>query len=409
MATYSYQAITVTGSNQTGVLEAASEAAVLDFLHKQGWLPVRIQRGVATVSTVTGTGHSKRWLFFIQFVSQSDILVLTRQLASMLKAGLPLDRTLGIVLEITPKPAVAGLVQGIQQRVRSGQRFADALEASGSFSRFYVNMVRAGEVGGSIEDALLRLLDYLERARELRNTVVAALIYPAILTVVAGGSVLALLMFVVPRFADMFDGMGAELPAVTRLVMAAGSTLQHYWWGVLGGLLLVLLGIQYVLTNARARFVLDRYLLRWPVIGNLTGKLETARFARSLGTLLHNGVPLLKALQIARNTLGNRVLAAAVDASADNLKQGASLTRTLLDKQVFPAYALHMLRVGEETGRMEELLHEVAEIYDTEVRATIKQLLSLLEPLLILVMALAILVIIGAVLLPMINMADLVK
>ncbi|MFN3785371.1 MAG: type II secretion system F family protein [Thiothrix sp.] len=172
---------------------------------------------------------------------------------------------------------------------------------------------------------------------------------------------------------------------------------------------LLLLLLQYLRTNEAARTRLDRSMLRWPLIGDLVGKVETARFARSLGTLLHNGVPLLGALKIAQNTVSNRVLAAAVEESAASLKQGASLTRTLLDKGVFPPYALHMLRVGEETGRMEELLREVADIYDTEVKTAVRQLLALLEPVLILLMAVAILVIIGAVLLPMINMADLVK
>jgi general secretion pathway protein F len=174
-------------------------------------------------------------------------------------------------------------------------------------------------------------------------------------------------------------------------------------------MLLLLLTVQYIFTNEKARTGLDRSLLRWPLVGNLIGKIETARFSRSLGTLLHNGVPLLGALKIAKNTVSNRVMAAAVEESADSLKQGESLTRTLLSKGVFPPYALHMLRVGEETGRMEELLREVADIYDDEVKTSVKQMLALLEPVLILIMAVAILVIIGSVLLPMINMADLVK
>ncbi|WGZ93729.1 MAG: type II secretion system F family protein [Candidatus Thiothrix putei] len=411
MPTYSYKAITPQGVAKEGTLEATNEAQAAESLNAQGLIPIKISAGksAASVSAPNTASKKSSGFFASKAVSQPDIMALTQQLSTMLRAGLPLDRALGILLEIGDKPPVIALVQGIQNSVRSGKRFADSLEASGKFSRFYINMVRAGEAGGSIDDALARLVEYMARAKELRGTVISALIYPAILAFVAVVSIFALLTFVVPQFAQMFGDMGAELPTITKVVMGAAATLQHYWWAVLGGFLLILLGVQYVFSNEKARTGLDRSMLRWPIVGDLIGKIETARFSRSLGTLLHNGVPLLGALKIAKNTVGNRVMAAAVEESADSLKQGESLTRTLLGKGVFPPYALHMLRVGEETGRMEELLREVADIYDDEVKTSVKQMLALLEPVLILVMALSILVIIGAVLLPMINMADLVK
>ncbi|HRJ51620.1 MAG TPA: type II secretion system F family protein [Candidatus Thiothrix moscowensis] len=410
MPAYSYKAITPQGVPKEGMLEAASETLAAESLNAQGLIPIRILASKnAAAAGKPATGKRSAGLFGSKKISQHDIMALTQQLATMLKAGLPLDRALGILLEISDKAPVIELVQAIQGSVRSGKRFADALEDSGKFSRFYINMVRAGEAGGSIDDALARLVEYMARAKELRGTVISALIYPAILAFVAVVSIIALLTFVVPQFAQMFKDMGGDLPTITKVVMGTADTLQHYWWAVLGGFLLVLLLVQYILTNEKARTGLDRSLLRWPIVGDLIGKVEMARFSRSLGTLLHNGVPLLGALKIARNTVSNRVMAAAVDESADSLKQGESLTRTLLGKGVFPPYALHMLRVGEETGRMEELLREVADIYDDEVKTSVKQMLALLEPMLILVMAVAILVIIGSVLLPMINMADLVK
>lgn len=410
MPTYSYKAITPQGVAKEGRLEAANEAQAAESLNAQGLIPIKIEAGKGTANASSGTAQKKsRGLFASKAVSQPDIMALTQQLSTMLRAGLPLDRALGILLEIGDKPAVLELVQGIQNQVRSGKRFADSLETSGKFSKFYINMVRAGEAGGSIDDALARLVEYMARAKELRGTVISALIYPAILAFVAVVSIFALLAFVVPQFAQMFGDMGAELPTITKVVMGTAATLRDYWWAVLGGFLLMLMLVQYVFSNEKARTGLDRSMLRWPLVGDLVGKIETARFSRSLGTLLHNGVPLLGALKIAKNTVGNRVMAAAVEESADSLKQGESLTRTLLSKGVFPPYALHMLRVGEETGRMEELLREVADIYDDEVKTSVKQLLALLEPVLILIMALAILVIIGSVLLPMINMADLVK
>lgn len=409
MPLFEYKALSSAGANQAGTMEATSEAQVLERIHAQGFLPLQVKlAGAASMSTELGT-KKKLGFFASKKVSQADIIAFTQQLSSMLNAGLPLDRALSIQLELIEQPGMSGLVRSLQEQVRSGVHFADALEESNRFSRFYVNMVRAGEASGSIDDALGRLVDYMLRAKELRGTVVSALIYPSILFVVAIVSIIALLLFVVPQFSQMFEDMGAELPMITKVVMAAGEALTVYWWAVLGGFLFILILLQYLFTNEQARLWLDRSMLRWPIVGDLVGKVEMARFSRSLGTLLHNGVPLLGSLQIVKNTMSNRVMAKSIGEAADSLKQGESLTRTLMSKRVFPAYALHMLRVGEETGQMEQLLHEVADIYDAEVRNAVRQMLSLLEPILILIMAVAILVIIGAVLVPMISMADLVQ
>lgn len=409
MPVFEYQALSSAGANQSGTMEANSEAQVLERIHALGFLPLKVKlSGAASVGADSGTKKKQAW-FASKKVSQADIIAFTQQLSSMLNAGLPLDRALSIQLELIEQLGMSALVRSLQERVRSGVHFADALEESNKFSRFYVNMVRAGEASGSIDDALARLVDYMLRAKELRGTVVSALIYPSILFVVAIVSIIALLLFVVPQFSQMFEDMGAELPMITKVVMAAGEALKVYWWAVLGGFLFILILLQYLFTNEQARLWLDRSMLHWPIVGDLVGKVEMARFSRSLGTLLHNGVPLLGSLQIVKNTMSNRVMAKSIGEAADSLKQGESLTRTLMSKRVFPAYALHMLRVGEETGQMEQLLHEVANIYDAEVRNAVRQMLSLLEPILILIMAVAILVIIGAVLVPMISMADLVQ
>lgn len=409
MPVFEYQALSAAGASQSGTMEASNEAQVLERIHTQGLLPLQVKlASAASVSTESGAKKKQGW-FSSKKVGQADIIAFTQQLSSMLNAGLPLDRALSIQLELIEQPSMSKLVHSLQEQVRSGVDFADALEESKQFSRFYVNMVRAGEASGSVDDALSRLVDYMLRAKELRGTVVSALIYPSILFVVAIVSIIALLLFVVPQFSQMFEEMGAELPLITQLVMAAGEALKVYWWAVLGGFLFILVLLQYLFTNEQARLWLDRAMLAWPIVGDLVSKVEMARFSRSLGTLLHNGVPLLGSLQIVKNTMSNRVMANSIGEAADSLKQGESLTRTLMSKRVFPAYALHMLRVGEETGQMEQLLHEVANIYDAEVRNAVRQMLALLEPILILIMAVAILVIIGAVLIPMISMADLVQ
>ena len=406
MPQFSYKAITPAGEQKIGEMDAPSEAKVVENLSAEGLIPVTIKKG--TSKQATNKKKSKK-LFASNKVTQEDILALTQQLSSMLKAGLPLDRALSILVEIGDNEAVNHVLQDLQSAVRSGKGFGDALNETGKFSRFYVNMVKAGEAGGSIGDALARLVEYMQRAKELRSTVVSALIYPMILASVAILSIIALLVFVVPQFAQMFDDMGADLPAITVAVMNAGDMFSQYWWAILGGLLLVILWIQFMLKNDAARTRLDHSMLKWPMVGELISKVEMAKFSRSLGTLLHNGVPLLSALLIVKKTMGNRVMADAVGKASDDLKQGESLTKSLLAKGVFPAYALHMLRVGEETGQMEELLSDVAEIYDDEVKTSVKHLLAFMEPVLILIMAVAILVIIGSVLLPMINMADLVE
>lgn len=410
MALFNYKAIAADGGPQDGSMEAVDEAQVIENLNKQGLIPLQVFSGAGAVATVAAKKQKREFsLFGAKKVSQADIMAFTQQLSSMLRAGLPLDRALGIQLEILENPPLTKMIGGVQEKVRGGVHFADALEDSGQFSRFYINMVKAGEASGSIDDALEKLVEYMQRAKELRSTVISALIYPAILFVVAILSIIALLLFVVPQFSQMFADMGAELPVITKAVIAAGDFLENYWWAVLSGFLLLLVVIQYVFTNEKARMWLDHSMLKWPLVGDLVGKVEMARFSRSLGTLLNNGVPLLGSLQIVKNTMGNRVMAKSVGEAADSLKQGESLTKTLLSKKVFPAYALHMLRVGEETGRMEELLHDVATIYDDEVKTSVRQLLSLMEPLLILLMAVAILAILFAVLIPMISMGDLVQ
>jgi len=411
MTLFNYKAIGADGAPLDGTMEAGSEALVIEGLNKQGLIPLKVFLASAGgASSDKPAKKSKSFsLFGAKKVSQPDIMAFTQQLSSMLKAGLPLDRALGIQLEILENPPLEKMIAGVQEKVRGGVHFADALEDSKQFSRFYINMVKAGEASGSIDDALEKLVEYMQRAKELRGIVISALIYPAILAFVAILSVIALLLFVVPQFSEMFADMGAELPTLTKLVVAAGAFLENYWWAVLVGFLVLLVFVQYLFTNEKARMWLDRSMLKWPLVGDLVGKVEMARFSRGLSTLLSNGVPLLGSLQIVKNIMGNRIMAKSVGEAADSLKQGESLTKTLLSKKVFPAYALHMLRVGEETGRMEELLTDVADIYDDEVKTSVRQMLALMEPLLILIMAMAILVILFAVLIPMISMGDLVQ
>ncbi len=399
---FRYEALNADGDTIRGDLEAEQLDRAIDQLRDQGLLPLTVEEGRAVA---TGGGFR---LFGPRKISNKQILMLTQQMAKLLKAGLPLDRTLSVLMQVGDDPAVATLLGKIQEQVRAGRPLAESLEQQQTFSRFYLNMVRAGEAGGSLEQVLDRLAVYLERTKALRESVVSALIYPAILFVVAAGSVIALLMFVVPQFEQLFADAGRALPVPTQIVIAAGDALRLYWWAILLGITaLYLLMKQQLSPSSYTRPLWDALFLRLPLFGDLIAKLETARFARTLGTLLGNGVPLLTALSIVRETLTNHVLSQCVAEVSENLKAGQGLAQPLLEAGKFPPLAVHMMRVGEETGDLQDMLVQVAETYDAEVQTTVKRLLTLLEPVLILTMGLLIAGIIVSILMAILSVNSL--
>jgi general secretion pathway protein F len=277
----------------------------------------------------------------------------------------------------------------------------------GVFSRLYLNMVRAGEAGGAVDIVLTRLAEYMERARELRDIVTSALIYPTILLGVAGLSVIILLIFVVPQFQQLFEDAGQALPFATQVVITVGEWLQGYWWLLLGALAALVRYFRKQFSQPAKRYRWDQRLLKVPLIGELITKLEVARFSRTLGTLMVNGVPLLTALAIVKETLSNQVLALSMGNVSESLKQGRGLAQPLMEVSDFPRLAVHMIRVGEETGHLEEMLIQVADVYDKEVRATIKRLLAVLEPALILSLGLIIAAIIMSILMAILSVNEL--
>ncbi|TVR63641.1 MAG: type II secretion system F family protein, partial [Candidatus Competibacteraceae bacterium] len=311
-------------------------------------------------------------------------MLLTQQLSNLLNAGLPLDRALTILISVTDDAPSKSLLERVQDQVRGGSTLADALEAQGTFSRFYLNMVRAGEAGGALEAVLKRLTEFLERSRALRESVSSALIYPLILLSVAALSVIILLTFVVPQFEQLFADAGRALPLATQIVIAAGHGFRYYWWVGLLAILLLATALRRQLNQPESRVRWDRWFLSLPLFGDLIAKVETARLSRTLGTLLGNGVSLLNALTIVRETLSNRVLALALGEVAEHVKTGRGLADPLLEAGDFPKLAVQMIRVGEETGQLQEMLLQVADTYDEEVQTAVKRLLTLLEPALIL-------------------------
>ncbi|RZA17539.1 MAG: type II secretion system F family protein, partial [Lysobacteraceae bacterium] len=322
MALYRYKALNARGELLDGQMEAASDADVAARLQEQGHLPVE-----ARLAADAGGEPAWRLLFKPSPFGGQRLVQFSQQLATLLGAGQPLDRALSILMEQPEDEAAMRTIADIRDAVRGGASLSAALDRQhGVFGRLFVNMVRAGEAGGNLHDTLQRLADYLERSRAMRARVVNALLYPAILLVMVGLSLMFLLGYVVPQFAAMYESMDAELPWLSKLVIGLG-VLVHDWWIVLLALpLLALLGIDRKRRDPAFMFRFDGWLLRRKLAGSLAAKLDTARLARTLGTLLRNGVPLLPALGIARNVLDNRVLAGDVDAAAEDVKNGIGLS-----------------------------------------------------------------------------------
>jgi general secretion pathway protein F len=408
MPLYRYKAVDSAGAVSVGDFEAPQESAVVDRLRDLGLMPIRVEQAQPGSGAASGKGTAKRSLFARRSISSDDLLGFTRELATLLKAGLPLDRALQVLINLAPEGPLRDLQQQIRDDLRGGSSLSQALEAQkGYFSRFYINIVRAGEAGGALPLVLGRLAEFLERARELGDTVKSALIYPVILVVVSVAALIALLIFVVPQFQQMFQEAGKALPLATQIVIAAGDYLRSYWWTLLLAAFVLRLWWREQMSKPATRAKWDGRFLRLPLVGDLVAKVETTRFARTLGTLLGNGVSLLNGMLIVRETLSNTVLAQALDGVIVKLREGRGLGQPLLESGLYPPLAIHMILVGEETGRLEEMLLRVAEVYDREVQIAVKRLLALLEPALILGLAAMVGLIIMSILVALLSVNDL--
>ena len=402
MALYRYKALNARGEVLDGQMDAASGAEVAARLQEQGHLPME-----ATLASEAGAESAWRALFKPRPFAGQRLVQFTQQLATLLAAGQPLDRALGILLELPEDEAARRTIEDIRDAVRGGASLSSALERQhGSFNRLFVNMVRAGEAGGNLHETLQRLADYLERARALRARVVNALVYPAILLVMVGLSLLFLLGYVVPQFAGMYESMDAELPWFSRGVLALGMLVRDWWIVILAIPLLLLLWADRKCRDPLFMQRFDAWLLQRKLAGPLVAKLDTARMTRTLGTLLRNGVPLLAALGIARNVLDNRVLAADVDAAADEVKNGVGLSTALGRGKRFPRLALQMIQVGEESGALDTMLLKTADTFEQETSVAMDRLLAALVPAVTLVLAVVVGLVILAVLAPIYDLTN---
>lgn len=402
MPLFQYKAADAQGGILEGEMEARAVDSVAEHLQAQGFLPIQIEE--ATL------GKSGGWLsgFARARVSQDEIALMTREIATLLRAGLPLDRALEIAINLSSNDEVAEILNEVRQDVRGGASLSAAMEAQkGVFSRFYLNMIRAGEAGGALEVVMVRLTEFMERAKELKETVKSALVYPVILIMVAVVSVVVLLIFVVPQFTQMFEESGKALPLATQIVVAAGEFFRVWWWALIGGGIASYALFKRQMADPDSRYRWDERFLGLPLVGDLLAKIEMARFSRTLGTLLDNGVSLLVALSIVKETLGNSVMAERIDEVSAKLREGKGLGYPLLEAEVFPRLGVHMVMVGEETGRLSEMLIQVADVFDREVQTAVKRTLSLLEPALILGLGLIIGAIIMSILVAILSVNEL--
>jgi general secretion pathway protein F len=389
MALYAFDAVRQSGDPVSAQLEAASEAEAVERVREQGLILLRIQ----TAAAAAITSHEKKLgtvarLFASRKITRDQVVAFTRDLANLISAGLPLDRAFELLVGLADSGPQAALLQELRDRVRSGQPLSQALsEHPKQFDRLFINMVRAGEASGTLGPVLERISEFQERSAELRSSVQSALLYPVVLVAVAIVAVMTMIFFVVPKFETTFRQFGKALPPATENLLA----ISH-WFREDGWMLVIAAAALFILIRGRLRTPVgrlnwDRRKLTLPILGDLFAKIEVARLARTLGTLLGNGVSLLPALTIVKDTVDNRALANSLEGVLVRLKAGQGFARPLMETGLYPKLAVHMVAVGEETGKLDSMLLKVAEVYDVEVNTTLKRALGLLEPVLILTLA----------------------
>lgn len=389
MALYAFDAVRASGEAVSAQLEAVSEADAVERIREQGLILLRIQTAAsAVVASHQAKSGSFARLLAPRKIKRDQIVSFTRDLANLISAGLPLDRAFELLVGLAETGPLATLLQDLRDRVRGGKALSQALaEHPKHFDRLFVNMVRAGEASGTLGPVLERISEFQERSAELRSSVQSALMYPIVLVAVAVVAVLTMIFFVVPKFETTFRQFGKALPPATENLLALSHWLRDDGWMLIIGVAALFILVRGRLRTPQGQLNWHRRKLTLPVLGDLFSKIEVARLARTLGTLLGNGVSLLPALTIVKDTVDNRALATSLDGVLVRLKAGQGFARPLMETGLYPKLAVHMVAVGEETGRLDSMLLKVADVYDQEVNTALKRALGLLEPILILTLA----------------------
>jgi type IV pilus assembly protein PilC len=420
MARFNYVALDARGQEASGLLEAASSSAAISQLRQSGYFPTSVieeaiissdgkeARGrTATAARMTKARAKKGIVLFQRRKVKSKILMIfTRQLATLIEAGLPLLRSLNVLAKQERDKVMKNTIDKLADSVQSGSTFSDALALHPKiFNDLFVSMVKAGEVGGVLELVLTRLSEFQEKAAKIRNKILSAMVYPIIVLTMAMGILVFLLVFIVPRFQLIFQDLLGDkpLPPVTRFVLGVSDFMQHQGLVLLGAVVAIVVIYNFVGRTRRGRLAIDNFKLRMPLFGNLNRKTAISRFARTLGTLVTSGVPILQALNITRETAGNAAIARAIARVHDSVKEGESIVQPLEAGKAFPPMVVSMIDVGEETGKLPEMLLKVADVYDDEVDNAVAALTSMLEPIMIVFLAVIVGTIVLALFTPLIS------
>lgn len=378
MPRYRYRAVSASGDILEGEMDAASSASVAERLADMGHTPIRAE---AAEGASNGGLGARAMASLRRRVNRRDLALLTRELATLLRAGVPLDRSLEILQSIVAKQHLRDAIERVLDQVRGGDTLADAMATRPhDFPRFYTSMVKAGEVSGTLDQVLERLAEFLERAQAVSESVRSALVYPIILVIVACASLIVLLTSVIPQFRPLFESAGQALPLPMAVLVGIADVLTAYWWAFVLAIAAAVVAFRRALAQRDSRLKIDGALLRWPLIGALIRKVEAARLCRMLSTLLRNGVSILTALAVIRDTVNNLALRDAVERAAAAVKEGRGLSRSFAEEKVLPDMALSLIRVGEESGELEGMLDQVAVIQERDVQRTISRLLAMLVP-----------------------------
>jgi type IV pilus assembly protein PilC len=410
MPLFAFTAVDAQGKTHQGTLEANNAADAATAIKKQGRFPTNIAETTAAAGKAKGKGFS----FSLSLgggkgtgkVPAKILTVFTRQLSTLISAGLPLLRSLRTLVKQEKNPNLRKIMGLLAESVEGGTTFSEALaQHPKAFNKLYVNMVKAGELGGVLEIVLTRLAEFAEKSQRIRGKVTSAMVYPLVVLTIAVGIVTFLMLFIVPKFEAIFKDMlgGRPLPTITQVIMDLSRFIQGNFLLIAGALVVLVVGLRFALRLPGISAAVDTYKLKLPLFGDLLTKTSVARFSRTLGTLVSSGVPILQALQITRDTAGNEKVSSAIESIHDNVKEGESMVAPMETSQIFPPMVVSMVQVGEETGQLPDMLTKVADVFEEEVDTAVAGLTSLLEPVMIVLLALIVGTIVVALFLPLIT------
>ncbi|MBF0450261.1 MAG: type II secretion system inner membrane protein GspF [Candidatus Magnetomorum sp.] len=413
MPVFEYTALDQKGKNRSGIIDADSATDARQKLKNKSLYPTSLKEApdhLKTSSASKSKGFNINLQGFFTRVKSSEVTIMTRQLATLVGAGLPLVTAISSLLPQTPNPAFKQTLAQIKDSIVEGNSFAKALEQYPKiFSELFINMVRAGEASGALEIVLDRLADLSEKQQQLKGRIRSALAYPIFMLFLGCAVLFVLMAYIVPNITSIFDDMGQTLPGPTLFLIAMSSFIERFWWVILLLCTIVVIVIRQLIKTEKGKYTKDRLLLTFPLTGTLAQKLAVSRFGRTLGSLIENGVSLIPALGIVKNVVGNVLIADIIDEAVEDIGKGEGLGNALSKSEIFPPISIQMIQVGEQSGELEKMLNKVADIYETEVESAILAMTSMLEPLMILTMGVLMGFVVISILLPIVEMNQLVK